>query len=442
MVGVVTIGYGHVRSWLPGSLDEADLQLRNRSDHLVALADELATAGVPDGWVGDAAAAADARRSRVLDGLEHIVAGANAARGALMVAADEVVGLRHLIAEAEALCLRHNFTISDAGTVVDGGRPGPVAPSQAVAVAQERATIRAELEDRVSQILRRATEIDDDLAGVLGRVERGEITDGGADSLTDAAVAGLSQGAEVLGVPGPPPDPPTDPGAGEHGSDSWWTTGDDRVMAALARDAANAADTIGWTHAATHLHHYLNNSGDDLTVSPDQMMRDVDQFRDKVEDSTADEMRRIAAEAAANGSYGRPVQFSTGWQDHYLGPDESKDWYYAMGGVQYAVTGVATVHPPVHPGGEPRIEMDYQTHVFDRYNWDQGKSTEIGPITIDDSQLAEMHRAGVAQEFDMSGSTDTKHYTGDVPQQGESPSLPDPADNRDGTRTDPGREAR
>jgi hypothetical protein len=110
-----------------------------------------------------------------------------------------------------------------------------------------------------------------------------------------------------------------------------------------------------------------------------------------------------------------------------------------MGGVQYSVTGVATVHPPEQPGGEPHIEMDYKTHVFDRYNWDGGKETEIGPVTITDDSMAEMHRAGVAQEYNISGSTDTKHYAGTVPPPGQRPELPAPPDNRDGTRTDPGR---
>jgi hypothetical protein len=158
-----------------------------------------------------------------------------------------------------------------------------------------------------------------------------------------------------------------------------------------------------------------------------------------VDKTTADEMRRIAAEAQANGTYGKPVQFNTGWKGHYIGPEASKDWYYAMGGVQYSVTGMATVHPPDHPGGQPRVEMDYKTHVFDRYNWDGGKQVEIGPFTITDEQMAELHRAGVAQEYNMSGSTDAKHYAGTVPPAGQQPDLPKPPDNRDGKRSDPGR---
>jgi hypothetical protein len=202
--------------------------------------------------------------------------------------------------------------------------------------------------------------------------------------------------------------------------------------------AADFADTIGWTHAAAHLHHYLRNSGDDYEIEPDEIGRDVPRFQATVDQAASGELRRIAEQAQTNGSYGQPVQFNTGWQGYYITPDQSKDWYYAMGGIQYAVTGVATVHPPDQPGGQPRVEMDYQVHVYDRYNWDAGKETQIGPVTISDETMAEMHRAGVAQEYNISGSTDTRRYEGNIPPAGD-PELPQPPDNRDGTRTDPTR---
>lgn len=431
--------YGDVRRWQPGPLDDAEQQLKVRSDTLPWLMDELSRSSNPDGWHGLAADAAAIKRAQLADDMEHIVAGVSAARTALMAASDGVTGLTYLISEAEGLGQAHNFSISDAGDVVDHGLPPDIPAEQADVVRQERERIKAELLDRVRQVLTRSEEIDTALAEVLSKIERGEIHDGGATSVAAAAEAGAVQGLDKPSIPGPPPDPRTDPGAGEHGSDPWYARGDDLLMKGLAGDAATFADGIGWTHAAAHLHHYLGNSGDDLEVSPDQMMRDVDRFRAEVDKTTATEMRRIAAEVEANGTYGAPVQFSTPWKGEYVGPEESKDWYYAMGGVQYSVTGVATVHPPEQRGGEPRIEMDYKTHVFDRYNWDGGKQTEIGPVTITDESMAEMHRAGVAQEFDMSGSTDARHYAGPVSPPGQHPELPAPPDNRDGTRTDPGR---
>ncbi|MDQ3404536.1 MAG: hypothetical protein M3548_14290, partial [Actinomycetota bacterium] len=315
----------------------------------------------------------------------------------------------------------------------------PRPAGQPADVQRELERVRAELTDRVRQVLVRAEEIDDALEAVLARVAEDRLGDGGATSLTAAADAGAAMGVEKPPIPGAPPAPPVDAGAGKHGMDPWYTRVDDYVTKALATDAAAAADSIGWTHAAKNLEHYLNNSGDDARVDPNAMMRDAPGFHGQVDKTTAGELRRIADEAAANGTYGKPVQFSTGWKGYYIGPEESKDWYYAMGGVQYSVTGVAVVHPPEQPGGQPRVEMDYQTHVFDRYNWDGGKQTQIGPITITDEKMAEMHRAGVAQEYNISGSTETRHYGSELPPPGQQPSLPPPPDDRTGTRTDPGR---
>lgn len=433
------VGYGDVRRWRPGPLDGAEQQLKARSDALPWLADDLSRASAPNGWHGLAADTAAIEQARLADGIEHIVAGVSAARTALMAASDGVAGLQHLVSEADSLAQAYDFSINDAGEVVDPGLPPDVPTEHADAVRQERAKIKTELLDRVQQILTRAEEIDNSLANLLGRIERGEIHDGGATSLAAAADAGAAQGVMEPSIPAPPPNPPTDPGAGEHGSDPWYSRGDDLFMRDAAGTAAMFADGIGWTHASAHLRHYLDNSGTDLAVSPDEMMRDVDRFRSEVDKTTAAEMRRIAADAEANGTYGKPTQFSSEWKGEYIGPEDSKDWYYAMGGVQYSVTGVATAHPPEQPGGEPRIEMDYKTHVFDRYNWDGGKETDIGPVTISDDSMAEMHRAGVAQEFNMSGSTEAKHYAGTVPPPGQRPELPAPPDNRDGTRTDPGR---
>ncbi|GGS26025.1 hypothetical protein [Actinokineospora fastidiosa] len=402
--------YGQIRDWRPEPLDDAEQVLRTRGDLLAGLADDLATAARPERWTGAAADAAAELRHRLTDDLDVVVIAVQAVRRALMAAADEVIGLRHVVGEAEELARRHRFTIDEAGAVAD---LPPFAPDPG------RARVRAELEDRVRLILRRADEIDTALADVLVKVVRGEA----------AAVAAPT-------IPGPPPPPPADPGAGPHGVDPWWTTVDDHATHTLASRAAELADAVGLTNAAAHLNHYLGNSGAPLTVDPDHMLRDVPTFQATVDSATAAEVNRIAADAAANGTYGRPVQFSTGWQGHYIQASDNKDWFYAMGGVQYAVTGVATVQPPATPGGQPIVQMDYQVHVFDRYNWDGGKSTEIGPITVEDSDMAEMHRAGVAQEYDISGSSDPRTYTGEVPGPHQ---LPEPPESRDGTREDPGR---
>lgn len=233
----------------------------------------------------------------------------------------------------------------------------------------------------------------------------------------------------------PPGDPATDAGAGEHGSQPWYARGDDVAFEGLARGAVEAAELLGLTTAARHLDHYLDNSGDDLTVDPDQIVRDVPAFGD-----TRDaELRRLvdaaAADAVASGRTGEPIPFDSGWQGFYLTKEASQDWFYAMGGIQYAVSGYLVVSP----GDPPSVEVHSSTHVFDRYNWDEGKKVTIGGIDIHDKDMGELHTAGLAQEYDMRGSTEEQVVTWDLGD--DQPEGPAGDAGRDGQRSDPGRDS-
>ena len=93
-------------------------------------------------------------------------------------------------------------------------------------------------------------------------------------------------------------------------------------------------------------------------------------------------------------------------------------------------------------GGPPQITMIFTLHIFDRYNWDQGKAVTIAGITVKDEQLGRLHRVGLAQEYEVNGSatptTQTWSYTGTstAPLPGTAPV----AGGRDGGRSDPSRE--
>ncbi|MGH3518433.1 MAG: alpha/beta hydrolase [Haloechinothrix sp.] len=141
----------------------------------------------------------------------------SASRSALMQAADAVIGLERGVEEAEVLARAHGFAIGQDGLVNDVAPPQNVPADQADEIQRERERIKAELVDRVEQILRRANDIDNDLAGVLGKVINGEINDGGATDLASAAAAGAGQGG--LSVLEPPP------GKGTPGDNAgWWDT--------------------------------------------------------------------------------------------------------------------------------------------------------------------------------------------------------------------------
>ncbi len=251
-----------------------------------------------------------------------------------------------------------------------------------------------------------------------------ELTASDQVATTDGMEPGsVEVGAAGMAVPGPPRSPQPDAGAGVHGSAPLSA----RVLELeeLARLAATGAQARGWPHAGGFLHHYLGNTGAPLTVEVDDMLRDIPSFSYDVLKSISDQLRRVAG----TGVHDRPIRFAGEWGVEAMTSAITPDWFYAMGTFSYAVTGVATVHPPSRRGERSTVSVDYRVHVRDRYNWDLGgKSVTIGPVEIQDQEMGSLHRAGVAREFDVHGSSATQHYTGPLPRDGEYATLsPTPA---------------
>ncbi len=214
-------------------------------------------------------------------------------------------------------------------------------------------------------------------------------------------------------IPGPPPPPPTDPGQGPWGSQPIYSRADDYAFFEVAAAAVLAARAKGLRNASRHLAHYLNNTGSDLDVDPDQMMADEPRFKSHIDAIVTNCVQKIAADAPREGI--STTFQSEGWFDYTF---ENRDWYLAMGSVEAAASGVITIHPRDTGSTQTRITLDCQGHVFDRYNWDGSKETEIGGFTWSDKQLGALHTAGLAREFNMYGSSKTKHYEGPLPTGG------------------------
>lgn len=66
-------------------------------------------------------------------------------------------------------------------------------------------------------------------------------------------------------------------------------------------------------------------------------------------------------------------------------------------------------------------------------SWGAGKETPIGPATIKDTDMARLHTVGLAQEFDMHGTSSARQY--DLGGAG-TPEMPagDPARGEEGSR--------
>jgi len=229
-----------------------------------------------------------------------------------------------------------------------------------------------------------------------------------------------------------------DDGSGAHGTEEAGIG--DRLKKQFWYRVADTAETLGMTNAARHMRHYLNNTGASLTVNVDQMLRDVPglQARFQAEITTAQ------AEANSQIAAGDPTQhmrfaFEGQRRNYYATKSESEDWFFAMGGFTYWYTAEVEVIPSSTPGGNLAVNMIIEFHVFDRYNWDKGKSVTIGPFVITDESLGQLHQAGLAQEYEVNGTSSPTTTSWSYTSSSPTPSLPE-AGSRDGERTDPWRD--
>ncbi|MFI8423886.1 hypothetical protein [Streptomyces sp. NPDC085479] len=236
-----------------------------------------------------------------------------------------------------------------------------------------------------------------------------------------------------------------DRGSGPHGVED--PGAEERRTREKMNLIAEAADWKGDNDAARHMAHYLGNSGTDMELPVDKMMSDVPGFNAHIEDGIREHQAAWRDDALAefrrNG--GQPVSMpvETGNRDFSFTQDVDNNWFYAVGSTRSNVTGVVTVI--ADENGQPKVGLDYQANAWDRYNWDESKGVTIdlpwgSEMSIPDGQMARLHTTGIAQEFDMAGSSSVKHYDlgGPAPNQGSLPQPDQPG--REGDRTDPGRE--
>lgn len=142
--------------------------------------------------------------------------------------------------------------------------------------------------------------------------------------------------------------------------------------------ARDAFDAIGRNNAARHMHHFLGNSGTTLQIDPARMKADMAPISGSMDRQFDAGVRDVAlAEVRANYR-GKPLQFQieTPWKSTYATEDMSADWYYAVGDFSFAHTAEVTVTPG--KDGSAHVHIESNLHVFDRYNWDPGKSAAVG----------------------------------------------------------------
>ena len=236
----------------------------------------------------------------------------------------------------------------------------------------------------------------------------GRFRSGETSQETGANGEALGLGEPVAGESAamPRPEPWKYPGDSEgEGSGPYAQRGANLGDYATHEAAASAAGLMQpfWPDAARNLMHFLDNSGKPLDMNTDGMLKDLPELRDSAESDLQQKINDATTNAKASG-YTGPVTypFVTNWKDNYEDKSENQNWFYATGGYQHATAGTITVYP------DGSYTYKYQVHTADRYNWDGDKKTGIGPFTVTDKQLQELHRAGIAQEFDLVGESSVR----------------------------------
>ncbi|MBB4930018.1 hypothetical protein F4561_000838 [Lipingzhangella halophila] len=226
---------------------------------------------------------------------------------------------------------------------------------------------------------------------------------------------GDPESGESVDVPEPPPFEPVDEGSGEWGSENSKTNVARQTHVRLAAEAGAHAVSGSMPNASRNLLHYLGNSGEPLEQDVEQIFEDVPDFASTV-DERNERVITDAVNEAQDAEIDEPTTYpiSTPWSGYSIGDGKSSDWYRALGGIMYNITGQVTVYPPDDPDGEYRYEMETTTNIRDTYNWDADKAANVGPFKIEDDTLGALHRAGLAREYLLHGSSDTETREGTV----------------------------
>ena len=247
-----------------------------------------------------------------------------------------------------------------------------------------------------------------------------------ADAVADRVVAG--QSAEDLldafstsSEPGATASGPLQREADADGSGEWAVRGadaEDYATWASFQAVSESAELLGLTNAARHMRHYLGNTGADLYIDVDLMLRDLPELQKKF---TLFEhlayLRAIQELDQLDASVAHIMELD-GWEDKssdvYAEKEVSPDWYFATGGFTHWWQATIQYTPdaeqdPGNPGGQ--LELWVRMLYYDRYNWDKGKSVTLPVVgEVTDESLGELHKSGLAQEYDMYGTSTDAYF--------------------------------
>ncbi|MFF1867841.1 hypothetical protein [Streptomyces sp. CB03911] len=368
-----------------------------------------------EGWSGEAAELGRRALADLIDELSIAEQEMEAAKLTLGSASDGLTLARRWMTEADDLARANGLAVEEDGDVRVPPQVGLHNDPDAQADARRLAGIAGEVRNLVTAALSYAADVSDTAGHELDRITASVGYDR-LDDWTKRVVGEDLTGArdldKVFGGRGGvllPPDP-YDRGAGVHNSQQ--PNDRDRQLAnTLGAGIVGMPFRAGDVNASANMAHYLSGTGEPLDLDVEDMLKDIPDFQESVNTTLDGNLAGWQAQALAEyHRTGKPVALvkDTGWQPMSATPDSSTDWYYAVGSFHYNTQARIEVRPAA-PGAPPEVTVTYQTHVRDRYNWDHGKQTEVpGMGTVTDQDIQNLHRTGLAQEFDMGGNSNMR----------------------------------
>ncbi|MFF2143740.1 hypothetical protein [Kitasatospora sp. NPDC058190] len=368
-----------------------------------------------EGWSGEAADLGRRALKDLLDEMSIAEQEMEAARLTLVNAATGLALARRWVAEADDLARVNDLTVKDDGDI---GYPAWLTGSndpESQGESRRLAGVAGDIRNLLKAAVTYAADVSNAAGHELDRIDdaaKYRHLDDWTKRVVGEDLAAARDLPRVFGGEGGvllPPDP-YDRGAGAYDSESP-TDRDRKLAATLGAGIAGMPFAAGGTHASANMAHYLSGTGEPLDLNVEDMLKDIPDFQESVNTTLNGNMAGWEAEALAEyRRTGKPVALvqQTGWQPMSATPQSSMDWFYAVGSFHYNTAAKIEVKP-TSPGAPPEVTVTYQTQVRDRYNWDSGKATDVpgvGRVTDDDIQR--LHRTGLAQEFDMGGTSKTR----------------------------------
>ncbi|MFJ7248151.1 hypothetical protein ACIQWA_26455 [Kitasatospora sp. NPDC098652] len=368
-----------------------------------------------EGWSGEAAVLGRRVLSDLLDEMSIAEQEMEAARLTLVNAATGLALARRWVAEADDLARTNDLTIKDDGNI---GFPAWLTGSndpESGGESRRLATVAGDIRNLLTAAMKYAADVSNTAGHELDRINdavKYRHLDDWTKKVVGEDLAAARDLSKVFGGEGGALLPPDayDRGAGDYNTESP-TDRDRKLAATLGAGIAGMPFATGGTNASANMAHYLSGTGEPLNLNVEDMLKEIPGFQASVNTTLDGNLGGWEAEALAEyRRTGKPVALvqQTGWQPMSATPESSKDWFYAVGSFHYNTEAKIEVKP-TSPGAPPEVTVTYRTNVRDRYNWDNGKSTEVpGVGRVTDADIQRLHRTGLAREFDMGGASDAR----------------------------------